>query len=269
LIKIKSIMINPEVDETVSADMIGCGEREAGGADTTPAGTEQQWVNHEEAAAAPPKSEAPKPRKRSFWCDTDSSSDEDLESRSEGLQGKPGEGPVQNVEQHKPLDDTGVLIVAVDAELGAVETWGGKQSEADEVPRRESSSGAAASESDGGSTQEEIDGAIKKYVGEKKAKGGGGIVDSSDGSSLSDKSSDFKKKSTKLKSKSIVKKPVKHVMHVELKHALEEMALEEKFTSRMMNGKQRYSEAEVDILMNQWRAKNLRNNDDDVSSDSG
>jgi hypothetical protein len=118
-------------------------------------------------------------------------------------------------------------------------------------------------------TQEEIDGAIKKYVGEKKAKGGGGIVDSSDGSSLSDKSSDFKKKSTKLKSKSIVKKPVKHVMHVELKHALEEMALEEKFTSRMMNGKQRYSEAEVDILMNQWRAKNLRNNDDDVSSDSG
>lgn len=50
-------------------------------------------------------------------------------------------------------------------------------------------------------------------------------------------------------------KPPKHVdLHtVDVKYAMEEIAMEEKFKSRIKNGKQQYSEAEVDMLMEQWR----------------
>ena len=50
-------------------------------------------------------------------------------------------------------------------------------------------------------------------------------------------------------------KPPKHVDldTIDVKYAMEEIAMEEKFKSRTKNGKKQYSEAEVDMLMEQWR----------------
>ena len=48
----KDSMINPAADK-VGADMIGSGDRHAGG-EKTPAGTKQQCGAHEDTAAAPP-----------------------------------------------------------------------------------------------------------------------------------------------------------------------------------------------------------------------
>ena len=59
-----------------------------------------------------------------------------------------------------------------------------------------------------------------------------------------------------------------NVNHVELKYALEEMSMEDKFTSKTKNGKAQYSAAQVEMLMNQWRDTQLAHHDDDVSSDS-
>ena len=59
-----------------------------------------------------------------------------------------------------------------------------------------------------------------------------------------------------------------NVNHVELKYALEEMSMEDKFTSKTKNGKAQYSAAQVEMLMNQWRDAQLAHHDDDVSSDS-
>ena len=54
--------------------------------------------------------------------------------------------------------------------------------------------------------------------------------------------------------------------HVELKYALEEMSMEDKFTSKMKNGKApQYSAAQVEMLMNQWRDTQLAHHDDDGS----
>ena len=115
----KDSMINPAADK-VGADMIGSGDRQAGG-EKTPAGTEQQCGAREDTTAAPPSSEASRTRRRSRWSDSDSSSEDSLECRSEGLHGNPEGAPVQHAKQQTaaeiyfgiPASDARVLYSVV------------------------------------------------------------------------------------------------------------------------------------------------------------
>ena len=69
----------------------------------------------------------------------------------------------------------------------------------------------------------------------------------------------------------VIKMPIDKAVNLsreELKYAMDEIAMEEKFTNKLSKGKPQYSEAEVEKLMDTWRDMQFSDQDDDVSSDS-